>query len=321
VIAVRSGGMITVLSALVSALSFRFRSRASLELELVALRHQLFVLRRQRPRRLRFHSADRLLWVSLYRVWSRVLDALVLVKPATVVKWHRHGFRIYWRWRSRCPGRPKTSAEIRALIRQMSRANPLWGAPRIHGELLKLGIEVSQATVGRHLPRRPKAPSPTWRSFLRNHMTAIAAVDMFVVATATFKLLYAVIVLSHHRRRVIHFEVTENPTQTWLARQITEAFPWETAPRYLIRDRDTSYGVCFQNRVRAMGIEEVSAHYVVIVLTTLSSSMTRTSVAFCLVIFVATTTLHTTPPFYVPETSNSSCLSSGIATVWPCEVG
>jgi putative transposase len=257
VIAVRSDGMITILSALVSVLSFRFRSRASLELELVALRHQLIVLRRQRPRRLRFHCADRLLWVCLYRVWPRVLDALVLVKPATVVKWHRQGFRIYWRWRSRRSGRPKTSAEIRALIRQMSRANPLWGAPRIHGELLKLGIELSQATVGRHLPRRPKAPSPTWRSFLRNHMTAIAAVDMFMVATATFKLLYAVIVLSHHRRRVIHFEVTQNPTQAWLARQITEAFPWDTAPRYLLRDRDTSYGICFQNRVRAMGIEEV----------------------------------------------------------------
>jgi putative transposase len=257
VIAVRSGGMITILSALVSVLSFRFRSRASLELELVALRHQLIVLRRQRPRRLRLHSVDRLLWVCLYRVWPRVLGALVLVEPATVVKWHRQGFRIYWRWRSRCPGRPKTSAEIRALIRQMSRANPLWGAPRIHGELLKLGIDVSQATVGRHLPRRPQAPSPTWRSFLRNHMTAIVAVDMFMVATVTFKLLYAVIVLSHHRRRVIHFEVTQNPTQAWLARQITEAFPWDTAPRYLLRDRDTSYGICFQNRARAMGIEEV----------------------------------------------------------------
>ena len=256
-IAVRSGGMITILSALVSVLSFRFRSRASLELELVALRHQLIVLRRQRPRRLRFHSVDRLLWVCLYRVWPRVLDALVLVKPTTVVKWHRQGFRIYWRWRSHCPGRPRTSDEIRALIRQMSRANPLWGAPRIHGELLKLGIEVSQATVGRYLPRRPKAPSPTWRTFLWNHMTAIAAVDMFVVATATFKLLYAVIVLNHHRRRVIHFEVTQNPTQVWLARQITEAFPWDTAPRYLLRDRDTSYGVCFQNRVRVMGMKEV----------------------------------------------------------------
>jgi putative transposase len=152
--------MITILSALVSVFSFRFRSQASLELELVALRHQLIVLRRQRPRRLRLHSADRLLWACLYRVWPRVLDALVLVRPATVVKWHCQGFRIYWRWQSRCPGRPRTSAETRTLIRQMSRANPLWGAPRIHGELLKLGIEVSQASVGRYLPRRPNIRLP-----------------------------------------------------------------------------------------------------------------------------------------------------------------
>jgi putative transposase len=231
VVAVRSGGMITILSALVSVLSFRFRSRASLELELVALRHQLIVLRRQRPAASGFLPPT---GSYGYRVWPRVLDALVLAKPATVVKWHRKGFRIYWRWRSHRPGRPKTSAEIRALIRRMSRDNPLWGAPRIHGELLKLGIEVSQATVGRHLARRRNAPSPTWRSFLRNHMTAIDAVDMFVVATATFKLLYAVIVLSHHRRRVVHFEVGQNPTQVWLARKIAEAFPWDTAPRYAL---------------------------------------------------------------------------------------
>src|SRR5246127_4031227 len=252
-----SGGMITILSALVSLLSFRFRSRASLELELVALRHQVIVLRQQRPRRLQLLSADRLLCVWLYRVRPQVLETLVLVKPATVVKWHRKGFRIYWRWRSRCPGRPKTRDEIRNLIRQMSLDNPLWGAPRVHGELLKLGIDVSQATVGRYLPRRPKTPSPTWRSFLRNHMTGIVAVDMFVVATATFRMLYAVIVLDHHRRRVIHFEVTRNPTQVWLAQPITAGFPPDTAPLYLLRDRDTSYGLCFQNRVRAMGIQEV----------------------------------------------------------------
>ena len=250
--------MIVILSAFVSLLSFRFRSRASLELELVALRHQLIVLRRQRPRRLWLLSADRLLWVWPYRVRRpQILESLVLIKPATVVKWHRKGFRIYWRWRSRCPGRPKTNNEIRDLIRRISLDNPLWGAPRIHGELLKLGIEVSQATVGRFLPRRSKSPSPTWRAFLQNHMAVMAAVDMFVVATATFKLLYAMIVLDHHRRRVIHFEVTENPTQFWLARQITEAFPWDTAPRYLLRDRDTSYGVAFQNRIVAMGIEDV----------------------------------------------------------------
>ena len=149
------------------------------------------------------------------------------------------------------------SSETRDLIRQMSMANPLWGAPRIHGELLKLGIEVSQATVGRYMPWRPKVPSPTWRSFLRNHMNDMVAVDMFVVTTATFRLLYTVLVLSHDRRKVIHFEVTQNPTQVWLARQMTEAFPWDTAPRYLCRDRDASYGQCFRDRVRAMGIKEV----------------------------------------------------------------
>jgi len=130
------------------------------------------------------------------------------------------------------------STEIRDLIRQMSLANPLWGAPRIHGELLKLGIDVSQATVGRYLPRRPKVPSPTWQSFLHNHLADIAAIDMFVVATATFRILYALIVLDHDRRKVIHFDVSQNPTQVWLSRQMTEAFPWDTAPRYLLRDRD-----------------------------------------------------------------------------------
>ena len=249
--------MVTILSALVSLLSFRVRSRASLELELVALRHQVTVLRRQRPGRLRLFCADRLLWVWLYRIWPQALNAMVLVKPATVVQWHRKGFRLYWRWRSRRLGRPKMSVENRDLIRRMSLANPLWGAPRIHGELLKLGIEVSQATVGRYMSWRPKAPSPTWRSFLNNHLTDIAAIDMFVVATATFQLLYALIVLGHDRRRIIHFDVTQYPTQDWLARQMTEAFPWDTGPRYLLRDRDASYGVVFRDRVRVMGIKEV----------------------------------------------------------------
>ena len=249
--------MITFLSAVGSLLSFRIRSRASLELELVALRHQVTVLRRQRPGRPRLLSADRLLWVWLYRIWPQVLDAMVLVKPTTVVQWHRQGFRLYWRRRSRHLGRPRMSREIRDLIRTMSQANPLWGAPRIHGELLKLGFDVSQATVGRYLLWRPKAPSPTWRSFLQNHRPDIAAVDMFVVVTATFRLLYALLVLGHERRKVIHFDVTPNPTQAWLARQITEAFPWDTAPRFLLRDRDASYGPTFRDRVQAMAIEQV----------------------------------------------------------------
>ena len=150
--------MITILSTVISILAFRFRRHASLELELIGLRHQVSVLRRQHSGRIRLFSMDRFLWVWLYRVWPQVLNAMVLVKPATVVQWHREGFRIYWRWRSGRPGRPKMSTEIRDLIRRMSLANPLWGAPRIHGELLKLGIEVSQATVGRYLPWRPKAP-------------------------------------------------------------------------------------------------------------------------------------------------------------------
>ena len=251
--------MITIVSALLSVLSFRFRRRASLELELVALRHQLAVLRRQRSGRPRIFSSDRLLWMWLYRIWPRALNAMVLVKPATVIQWHRKGFRLYWRWRSRSRsvGRPKVSSETRYLIRQMSMANPLWGAPRIHGELLKLGTEVSQATLGRYLPWRPKVPSPTWRTFLQNHMTDIVAVDMFVVATATFRLFYALILLGHDRRRIIHFNVTQNPTQAWLSRQMTEAFPWDTAPRYLLRDRDAAFGQGFRDRVHAMGVKEV----------------------------------------------------------------
>src|SRR5258708_1588702 len=249
--------MVTILFAVVSILVFRFRSRAALELKLVALQHQLAVLRRQRPGRPQLSSLDRFLWMLLYRIWPQVIDAMVLVKPATVVAWHRKGFRFYWRWRSRRSGRSRTNPELRDLIRRMSNANPLWGAPRIHGELLKLGIKISQATVERWMPWRPKAPSPTWRSFLRNHLLDIAAIDMFVVATATFHLLYALIVLSLDRRRVVHFEVTPNPTQDWLSRQMTEAFPWDTAPRYLLRDRDKSYGPSLPHRFRAMGITEV----------------------------------------------------------------
>ena len=245
--------LITVVSSLVVC---RFRSRAALELEVVALRHQLAVLRRQRPGRPKLTSMDRLLWVWLYRVWPRCLKVMVLVKSATVVQWHRQGFRLYWHWRSRA-GRPRAERELRDLIRQMSRANPLWGAPRIHGELLKLGIEVSQATVAKYMVRRVGRPSPTWRSFLRNQAAGIAAIDMFVVVSASFRLLYVMVILAHDRRRIVRFDVTEHPTAIWLSQQVTEAFPWDTAPRYLLRDRDSSYSAYFRNRVAAMGITEV----------------------------------------------------------------
>jgi hypothetical protein len=236
----------------VSMLASRFRSRAVVELENLALRHQLRVLRRQRPGRLRLFTFDRLLWVW----WPRCLEVMVLVKPDTVVQWHRQGFRLFWRWRSRS-GRPSVEREIRDLIRQMSSANPLWGAPRIHGELLKLGIEISQATVAKYMVRRRETPSQNWRTFLRDHAEGIAAIDMFVVASASFRLLYVMIILGHARRKIVRTAVTEHPTAAWLSRQVTEAFPWDTAPRYLLRDRDASYGSDFRGRVEAMGITEV----------------------------------------------------------------
>ena len=248
--------MLKHVHSIVAAIARRFRSRAVLELENLALRHQLHVLRRQRPGRPRLFTIDRLLWVWLYRLWPRCLDTMVLVKPATVVQWHRQGFRLFWRWRSRS-GRPSVDREVRDLIRQMSGANPLWGAPRIHGELLKLGIEISRATVAKYMVRRRGRPSPTWRSFLRNQAAGIAAIDMFVVASASFRLLYVIIILAHDRRKIVRFDVTRHPTAGWLARQITEAFPWDTAPRYLLRDRDASYGTDFRKQVDAMGIAEV----------------------------------------------------------------
>src|SRR5271163_150937 len=248
--------MLKLVRSIVARLVRLFRSRAVVELENLALRHQLHVLRRQRPGRLRLFTFDRLLWVLLYRLWPRCLEAMVLVKPATVIQWHRQGFRLFWRWRSRS-GRPSVDREIRNLIRQMSGANPLWGAPRIHGEFLKLGIEVSQATVAKYMVRSRGTPSQNWRTFLRNHAEGIAAIDMFVVASASFRLLYVIIVLAHDRRKIVRTADTEHPTAAWLSRQVTEAFPWDTAPRYLLRDRDASYGSEFRSRVEAMGITEV----------------------------------------------------------------
>jgi Integrase core domain len=227
-----------------------------LELEVIALRHQVAVLNRRHPGYRRFVKLDRLLWVLLYRLWPRCLKAMVLVKPATVIQWHRQGFRLFWRWRSK-PGRPSIEREIRDLIRRMNAGNPLWGAPRIHGELTKLGIEISQATVAKYMLRRRGTPSQTWRSFLRNHAQGIAAIDMFIVPSATFRLLFVMIVLAHDRRQIVRAAVTDHTTAVWLSRQVTEAFPWDTAPRYLLRDRDRSYGSEFRSRVEAMGIKEV----------------------------------------------------------------
>jgi hypothetical protein len=184
------------------------------------------------------------------------LKVIVVVKPATVIQWQWQGFRLYWRWRSKS-GRPAVNREVSDLIRQMSNANPLWGAPRIHGELLKLGIQVSQATVAKYMMRRRGEPSPTWRSFLCNEAIGIAAIDMLAVPSATFRLLFVMLILTHDRRKIVRFDVTQNPTPGWLSRQVTEAFPWDAAPRFLLRDRDASYDSIFRKRVEAMGITEV----------------------------------------------------------------
>ena len=241
-----------------SALRDSFRERAALQLELIALRHQLATMKRT-SRRPSLRPTDRLLLVLLSRLLPNWREMLVIVKPETVIGWHRKGFRLYWTWKSRRRrgGRPPIPRDDRALISCMSRENPLWGAPRIHGELLKLGIEVSEATVSKYLARLPKPPSQTWRTFLGNHSKALASIDFFVLPTATVRLLMVFIVLHHERRQIVHFDVTAHPTAAWVAQQITEAFPWDSAPRYVIRDRDSVYGALVRARIKAMGIEEV----------------------------------------------------------------
>src|SRR5947208_12335462 len=208
-----------------------FRARAFLQAEILALRHQLLVLQRSnRGHKLRLGWADRVLWVWLSRLWNDWRSALLLVKPETVIAWHRQGFRLYWRWKSRCgEGRPTVSPEVRNLIRHMSLANPRWGAPRIHGELLKLGIQVSQATVAKYMVRQRKPPSQSWRTFLKNHAKDLVSADFFIVPTIAFQLLFVFVILDHDRRRPIHFAVTANPTAEWTARQLLEAFPWDNA--------------------------------------------------------------------------------------------
>jgi len=234
-----------------------FRSRASLEAENLALRQQIIVLRRTAPKRLCFNNFDRLIIVGLCRLFPGARDALAVVRPETVIRWHRAGFRAYWRWRSRPRrGRPTVPLEIRQLIRDMSLANPLWGAPRIHGELLKLGIAIGQTSVAKYMARRRGPPSQGWRTFLRNHADGIAAMDLFVVPTISFRLLYGLLIVRHDRRRLLWLGATTHPSAEWIARQLTKAFGWEEAPGYLVRDRDRSYGEVFVRRIRAMGIRD-----------------------------------------------------------------
>ena len=233
-----------------------FVGRAALHTEILALRQQVAVLKRNKPRP-SLRVADRVFWVLLSCLWPGWRHSLLIVEPETVIGWHRKGFRLFWTGKSRRgkPGRPSVSREIRDLIRRMSRENTLWGAPRIHGELLKLGFSISQAGVSKYMVRHSSPPSQSWRTFLTNHADCLVSIDFFVVPTATFRLLFGFVVLHHERRRIVHFGVTANPTMAWAAQQIREAFPWQTTPRYLLRDRDGVYGSDFQDRVASMAID------------------------------------------------------------------
>ena len=247
-----------MLTAPAAALSSLVKTRAALQLENLALRHQLGVLHRsvKKPKLTPF---DRLLWAWLCGVWADWRSALIVVKPATVIAWHRKGFRLFWTWKVRHgqTGRPSVPKDVRELIRLMSRANPTWGAPRIHGELLKLGMNIGETSVSKYMVRHRKPPSQTWRTFLENHVKNLVSVDFFTVPTVRFQVLYVFLVLAHDRRRILHFGVTAHPTAEWTAQQLREAFPWATAPRYLLRDRDRIFGDAFSKQVQDMAIQEV----------------------------------------------------------------
>jgi transposase InsO family protein len=249
--------MFAILHALGMFVADILKSRCRLEAENLFLRCQLNIALRQAPPQPRLHGSDRAILVWMTWIWPGLFDLAQVVQPETILRWHRAGFKAFWRWKSRKrAGRPKIKRGLRDLIQRMSEENPLWGASRIHGELLMLGLEVAQSTVSKYMVRRRKPPSQTWKTFFRNHAEAITAIDMCVVPTLTFDLLFAFLVLGHGRRQLLWFEVTRHPTAEWLAQQITEAFPWTSAPTYLVRDNDRAYGHTFQRRVRAMGIRD-----------------------------------------------------------------
>jgi transposase InsO family protein len=249
--------MFALLCFVLAVMASPFKSKSRLGAENMVLRHQLSVLRRKAQRRIWLTNSDRWFFVQLYRWFPSILQMLTVVRPETLVHWHRAGFRCYWRWKSHSRGgRPPIETSLRALIRRMSIENPLGGAPRIHGELLKLGFEVAQSTVAKYMAKSGRGRSQTWKTFLRNHAPDIAAMDLFVVPTIGFRLLYGIVIMRLDRRRLVWTNVTMNPTAEWIARQITEAFPWDHAPRYLLRDRDRSYGAIVRRRLQAMGIRD-----------------------------------------------------------------
>lgn len=234
------------------------RPRRDLLLENLALRQQILVLRRTNPKP-QFSQLDKAFWVVLCRKWKNWRRPLALVRPQTVIAWHRKGWRLFWRWKSRPKevGRPRIPYEVIELIKRMSRENPTWGAPRIHGELMKLGYFVCESTVARYMIKRRGRPTQNWKTFIRNHIGETAAIDFLTVPTVMFRNLYVFVILSLNRRRVVHFNVTYNPTAEWTALQIIQAFPFDTAPRFIIRDRDSIYGEIVREAIANVGSKEL----------------------------------------------------------------
>src|SRR5450755_3614676 len=249
--------MVALICFVLAVLASPFKSKSRLEAENAVLRHQLIVLQRKVRGRAHLTNNDRWFFVQMYRWFPSILKVVTIIEPETLVRWHQAGFRRYWRWKSRSrEGRPQIDVELRTLIRRMSMENLLWGAPRIHGELLKLGFDLAQSSVAKYMVKRRGPPSQGWRTFLRNHVADIAAMDLFVVPTIGFDLLYAFVIVRLDRRGLVWINVTANPTAEWVALQITEAFPWNEAPRYMMRDRDRIYGAVVTRRLRAMGIRD-----------------------------------------------------------------
>jgi hypothetical protein len=246
--------MVALICLCLNLVASLFKSKSRLEAENAALRHQLTVLRRQIRGRVQFTNGDRLFFIQLYRWCPSVLKAMMIIRPETFVRWHRAGFRRYWRWKSRSPGgRPQIHAELRALIWRMSVDNRLWGAPHIHGELLKLGFAVAQSTVAKYMAKKGDPSGQSWGTFLHNHAPHIAAMDLFVVPTIGFIQLYVLVIVRLARRELVWINVTTHPTADWIAQQLTEAFPWTEAPRYLIRDRDGTYGAAVTRPITSHG--------------------------------------------------------------------
>jgi transposase InsO family protein len=248
--------MFAIVSALLRHLLSCLRPKHELALETLALRHQIAVLHRP-AHKPKLQSKDRLFWVLLKGWWPNWRAALIIFRPETVIGWQRAGFRMFWRWKSRPRGgRPRKDTALIQLIRRMWAVNPTWGSPRIRDELANLGLEASTATIRKYRPKSRRPASQSWRTFLQNHAGVTAAMDFFVVPTVTFRLFYVLVIMNHERRKVVHFNITEAPTAEWTAQQVVNAFPYDTAPKYLLRDRDCIYGSAFVQRLEGMGIKQ-----------------------------------------------------------------